>query len=63
LVHLVWVGDKAAAWVRDMAASVVSATAARHRPLHQGTRCKQRFQARSRMARITAHRASVLDTR
>jgi hypothetical protein len=23
LVHLVWVGDKVAAWVRDMAASVV----------------------------------------
>ena len=57
------VGDMAAAWVRDMVALVVSAMAVRHRPLLQGTRCSLRFQARSRMARITAHQASAWDTR
>ena len=60
-------GDMAAALVRDMAAWVVSATevrtAVRQRPPLQGTRCTQRFQARSRMVRITAHQASAWDTR
>ena len=55
--------------VRDMAAWVVSATAAtaatavRYRPRARGTRCNRRFQARTRVAGITAHQASAQDTR
>ena len=57
-MHPVWVGDMAAAWVRDMAVQVGSATAVRYRPLLQGTRT-QPSQAHSRRARITAHQASA----
>jgi hypothetical protein len=52
--------------VRDMAARLVSATAAtavRYRPRARGTRCNRRFQARTRVAGITAHQASAQDTR
>jgi hypothetical protein len=62
----VQVGDMAVVQVRDMAARLVSATAAtavRYRPRARGTRCNRRFQARTRVAGITAHQASAQDTR
>ncbi|MDA9445014.1 hypothetical protein XH98_39360 [Bradyrhizobium sp. CCBAU 51745] len=57
---LAWVGDMAAAWVQGMAEWEESATAVRRQL--QGTRCKQRLRARTRMERITALQASARDT-
>ena len=47
--------DMAAVQVRDTAARLVWATAARLR----GTRCKRRFPIHTRVAKITAHQASL----
>ncbi|KRQ05526.1 hypothetical protein AOQ71_28275 [Bradyrhizobium manausense] len=57
---LAWVGDMAAARVQGMAEGEESATAVRRQL--QGTRCKQRLRARTRMERITALQASARDT-
>jgi hypothetical protein len=45
--------------LEDMAARLGSAMATQYRTRHQDTRCRRRFQVRTRVARITAHQASA----